>query len=563
MMHNHFTKYRKLFWIVPFFLLAFSSAAVSAQDGVLPLPGGNSRAFLPVTQLSASPSDLDAKFGHAVAIDESWLVVGAPYYGTSGAAFVFQRSAVGVWMQQALLVGSDTAADDEFGYSVAIDGSTIMVGARRQGAEDKGAVYVFINSGGTWTQKARLQPTLNNFAYFGRQVAIDGNRAVIAASGIGAAYLYQRDALGQWALEVKLPTTVFDTYAVDIDGTRVAVSSLTEDTYAGAVYLYEPVGGVWTQTAHLTASDAFGYHYFGFSMELRGNLLFVGRYPQPPPTRTLSDSRAISSGAVYVFQYGAGVWSEQQILTASDSTSYDSFGHSLAAQGDVLMIGSFEDEALAGSVYRFDRAGTVWSETSKIEAVGGRFSYSLDLDEGTLVGGAPEADGEGGVTIYSDPALQPVELLVDGGFEVSAAGWEIKNATGDKVKCNKPTKTVAYAGNCAWRFKSAAGENAKIQQIMTSGVASGDTLELNGYVSATGAVDSKVKVVVKYVDTTLPKSKITVEVVSQTAGYVGLSGFQPVLSADVIAPIDKIKVMVKNSGASGKVFYDSLSLTAR
>jgi hypothetical protein len=563
MMRTHFNKHQYLLWIIPLIAFIFFNTArsVSAQDGVLPLPGGLSREFADSQTLSATPADVDAEFGHAVAVNGEWMVVGAPYYGTGGAAFVFQRGVAGTWSQIAILLGSDTAADDEFGYAVAIEGGTIMVGARHQGTEDKGAAYVFTYTGGTWTEQIKLQPTLNNFAYFGRDIDIDGDRAVIAASGIGAAFVYQRDGAGVWALEIKLPTTVFDTFAVAIDGTRVAVSSLTEEMYSGGVYIYELVGGAWIETAHVTASDAFTFNYFGSSLEMEGNALFVGHNPQPPPTLA-SEPRATSSGAVYVFQYSAGTWTEQQILTANDGSAYDRFGNAVALQDNVLMIGRSEDSTLAGSVYRFDWNGSTWSQADKIPTVGGEFGFSLDLDQGTLVGGAPEASGEGRVYVYSDPALTPTELLVDGDFENNADGWEIKDSTGDKVKCNNGSKTFSYLGLCAWRFKGVEGENAKIQQTITSGVDTGDTLTLSGYVNATTMPAGKVTVVVKYADPSLEKSKITVEVNSAWVGYRPFSSLQPALTTTVTAPIEKIKVSIKNQGTSGKVYYDALSLIA-
>jgi hypothetical protein len=542
---------KAIVWLLILLLTCITSAGVTAQDNPLPLPRGTSREFAPEGQLAATPSQAASLFGFSVALDGDYMAVGARDYNGTGAVFIFERDQAGVWTQQVMLTASDTAAGDEFGFSVALEGSTLMVGARKQGPDDKGAVYVFVNSGGIWSQQARLQPTLNNFAYFGRQIALDGSRVVIAASGIGAAYIYQRDTLGQWNYEVKLPTTLFDTYAVAIDGTRVAVSTLTEDNYAGAVYLYELVSGVWTETAHLTATGGIDYDYFGNALALDGNRLLIGA--------ALADF----TGAVYSFELNAGVWTEQQTLGAGDGAPSNLFGSALALEGDVLMIGTPFDDAGLGSVYRFDWNGTDWIQEHKIEIVGGQFGHSLDLQNNTLVVGAPEAVSGGRVHIYVDAGLEPIELLVDGSFEANAAGWEIKNPTGDKVKCDNPPKNFAYEGNCAWRFKGVPGENAKIQQVITTGVNSGDTLILRGYVNSTAVADSKVKFIIKYVDTSLPKHKLTVDVLGQTSGYIPLSVLQSSMTVTVTAPIDKIKVMVKNSGESGKIYYDALSLTAQ
>src|SRR5690606_2243716 len=121
----------------------------------------------------------------------------------------------------------------------------------------------------------------------------------------------------------------------------------------------------------------------------------------------------------------------------------------------------------------------------------------------------------------------------------------------------KPEKSkfFAHTGDCAWRFKGGAGESAKIQQVITSGVTSGDVLTLSGYVNATGAANGKLKMVVAYADGVTPKGKVTINLTSPTSGYVPLSSLQPALTVNVAAPVQKIKLMVKNSGVSGKVYY--------
>ena len=531
-------------------------SSLYAQEGVLPLPAGDSRIFSSVTQLSAAPAEAASQFGASVAVDGDVIAIGAPYYMNGGAVFIFERNASGVWTQTVMGAAPDTTTDDEFGFSVALEGHTVLIGARKHGPDDKGAVYVIEKDEalGMWGFTGFLQPALSNFNYFGRQIALDGDRAVIAASGTGSAYVYKRDNAGLWQYEAKLPTTLFDSYAVAIDGARVAVSTLTEDMYSGAVYIYEPVGGVWTETGHLAPSDGVDFDYFGTALALDGNRLMVGT------------KMANSSGAVYSFELNAGTWMQEQKLVASDAAANDLFGAALALQNDVLMIGAPGDDSSAGSVYRFGWNGSTWVQQNKIAAVGGQFGFSLDLHHEKLVIGAPEASGEGRVHLYADPALTPVELLTDGGFESSAAGWDIKNPTADKVKCNKPEKSkiFAHTGECAWRFKGGAGENASIKQTILTGVNPGDTLTLSGYVNAKGAVSSKVKVVVKYADGVTPKSKITVNVSVETGGvYAPLSSFQPELTADVTAAIDKVKVSVKNKSTSGKIYYDTLSLTVQ
>src|SRR5690606_11636309 len=84
----------------------------------------------------------------------------------------------------------------------------------------------------------------------------------------------------------------------------------------------------------------------------------------------------------------------------------------------------------------------------------------------------------------------PIELVANGGFEAYAqdtkvpTGWTLKNGSKDKVKCNKPNKTFAFAGVCAFTFKGVAGESAKLQQTIatgTLGLGAGDVMKFSSY----------------------------------------------------------------------------------
>ena len=130
-----------------------------------------------------------------MAISGSSVVVAAPYQNAcTGAAYVFTRSG-GTWAQQAELIAADGADDDFFGWSVAIYGSTAVVGAREKDSYI-GAAYVFTRSGSTWVQQAELTAFDGAVGdYFGNSVAISGPTTVVGApfksSGTGAAYVFE------------------------------------------------------------------------------------------------------------------------------------------------------------------------------------------------------------------------------------------------------------------------------------------------------------------------------------------------------------------------------------
>ena len=138
-------------------------------------------------------------FGQSVAIDGDTAVVGARRDddggSSSGSAYVYTRSGT-TWTQQQKLVASDASASAGFGGSVAIDGDTIVIGAN--GDQGSGSAYVFTRSGTTWTQSQKLTASdPANDAEFGIHVGIDGDTAVVGAylddtsvAGSGSAYVF-------------------------------------------------------------------------------------------------------------------------------------------------------------------------------------------------------------------------------------------------------------------------------------------------------------------------------------------------------------------------------------
>jgi hypothetical protein len=554
-------------------LLTDSPAVSTNGQVILPANRGVSRLFAQSQQILPPAIAGDQNFGIDLGRDGDWMVVGAPLRNSdTGAAMVYQQNASGAWVSPVILTASDGAAGDQFGTNVAIYGETIFVGAPYVVGPDadlnEGAVYIFQrDTGGNWIQTQKLQPILAADSSFGAMIKLDpSGTQMIIGSGEGAgAFIYRLES-GTWQYETQLPTAG-STVGLYIEGNLAFVGNFTFSA-AGEVLVFEKSAGAWTQTGSFAATDGeIADRFGGRIVYFNGQVLVLGDLN--------------NEGAVYAFEETGGLWTQQQKLTASDGSINDGFGISFSPDGNTLAIGAALDETGLGSVYIFKWNGTAWVQDDKIAAVGGYFGIDVILTGSELLVGAALADTNvGRVYAYADPDLVPTEtpvpptetptpepateLLVNGGFESDAAGWTIKNATSDKVKCNKTGKTFSYEGSCAWRFKGIVGENAKIEQTITSGVDSGDTLTLSGFVDATGDTDSKVKVVVKYLNPAIPKNKITVNIFETvTLDYVPLSFFQPALTTDVVSAISKVKLSVKNQGESGKVYYDALSLTVQ
>jgi hypothetical protein len=238
------------------------SVAISGDTVVV---GGGAAAYVFVRngttwseQQKLTTSDAAAFFGASVAISGDTVAVGAPSpyyppYPEQGAAYVFVRNGT-TWTQQQKLMASDAAVDDLFGFSVAISGNTVAVGAHQAnigGNMRQGAAYVFTRSGTTWTQQQKLTASDGNvYNSFGHSIGISVNTVVVGAphANIGA------------------------------------------NTYQGAAYVFARSGTTWTQQQKLTASDGGFNHWFGASAAISVDRVVVGAIGE-----------YYFSGAAYVF----------------------------------------------------------------------------------------------------------------------------------------------------------------------------------------------------------------------------------------------------------------------
>ena len=253
--------------------------------------------------------------------DGNTAVIGARYNddkGTdSGSAYIFTRSG-STWTQQAKLLAADGATNDYFGFSVSIsgDGNTTVIGAHADDNKgiDSGSAYIFTRSGSTWTQQAKLTAADGATSeYFGVSVSIsaDGNTAVIGAhydddkgGDSGSAYIFIRSG-SSWTQQAKLTAadgaaTDYFGFSVSIsaDGNTAAIGAYGDDdkgTDSGSAYIFTRSGSSWTQQAKLTADDGAASDYFGVSVSISadGNTAVIGVYGD--------DDKGTNSGSAYIF----------------------------------------------------------------------------------------------------------------------------------------------------------------------------------------------------------------------------------------------------------------------
>ena len=354
--------------------------------------------------------------GFAVALDGDTALVGAPYDAApgveQGSAYIFVRNGA-TWTQQAKLSAQDGAAGDMFGYAVALDGKTALVGAPFDDAAlaDEGSAYVFVRNGTKWTQQARLSASGGlGGALFGAAVALRGGTVLVGAyqqtitpsfDVTGAAYVFVRNG-ANWTQQARLLAN--DAHDNDRFGFRVALEadtalisapsdSVGTNTSQGSAYVFTRNGAAWTQQTKLTAGDGAAYDYFGYSVAFSGDTAVVGAYGD-------DNASVVDQGAAYVFTRSGLVWTQQQKLFAGDGAAYDLFGNAVAISGDTVLVGSYGDDIGAngnqGSVYVFARgitgSGAVWTLQQKLTASDGApsdlFGNAVALSGNTMLAGA-------------------------------------------------------------------------------------------------------------------------------------------------------------------------------
>ena len=332
-------------------------------------------------------------------------------YEQAGAAFVFRWNGTN-WVQEAKLFASDMLDTRWFGYSVAIDGDTVVVGAPAYAAAQE--AYVFRWNGSTWNEEAKLTAVgTATTVYFGWSVAISGDTIVVGdpEDAAGSAYVFVRNG-GTWSLQDTLLAS--DRGTSDLFGCSVAISGDTATIGApgdndngdlsGSAYVFEGSDGIWSEQTKLTANDGVAWDFFGWSVSVRGDAAVIGA-----PGKAIDSATDV--GAAYVFRSNGSTWSEEARLLASDGGQNKGFGRSVAINEDTALIGapakSVTDSSAEapGSAYVFERSGSNWSERSKLLASDGvdedAFGWSVAVSGDNAVVGAPAG------SVLGDPSFGP------------------------------------------------------------------------------------------------------------------------------------------------------------
>lgn len=361
-------------------------------------------------KLLPSPNGLggeDGQFGYSVSVSGNLALIGGINLGGAGAAIVFENSDTG-WAEVAILRPSDGEQGDQFGFSVSLLGDRALIGSRFDvvNATESGSVYVFDFNGSNWIETTKLRASDGeDFDEFGHSVSLTGDRALVGArrdddngNNSGSVYVFDFNG-GLWSETAKL--TAVDGasddefgYSVSLSGDRALVGAYRDDDNgdsSGSVYLFDFDGSTWSETAKLLSIDGAPFDQFGFSVSLLGDRALIGAV-----------NGGNNLGSAYVFDFNGMDWSETTKLTASDGAPFDDFGYSVSLSGDRALVGTRrgDDNGMdSGIAYLFDFNGTSWSETTKLTdpegAQGDHFGHSVSLSGDRALVGAIFDDDSG------------------------------------------------------------------------------------------------------------------------------------------------------------------------
>jgi hypothetical protein len=388
-------------------------------------------------------------------------------------------------VQLGKLSASDGTTGSWFGYSIAISGSTIVIGAPQAtiGSNTyQGAAYVFVEPKAGWTnmpQTAKLTASDGAaYNYFGAAVSIDSttntvvvgsfDAAINSVLGQGAAYVYVEPVSGWTNSTETAKLTASDGamdnflgYSVSVSGGTVVVGAPHGEVGGnydqGAAYVYvEPVSG-WastTETAKLTSNGADG-DQFGQSVSINVSTVAVGA-----PYAEVGGN--FSEGAAYVFVEPSGGWSAMTPtaeLTVSGGSAYEYFGVSIATSGSTVVAGASGANSFAGAAFVFVEPAGGWANmtqtaelTSSTGVAGDLLGSSVAISGNTVVAGAEHAligaDDWGGAAYL---------------FVMPAGGW---------ATMTQSSRLVVSHGSAYQDFGVSVGLSGNIVAIGGYGVAS-------------------------------------------------------------------------------------------
>jgi len=407
--------------------LIASASFVLAAALLTPVAYSQSSAWQEVDKLVPWEPQTGDRFGSSATFDGEQLIVGAYTDLTdagpgSGSVSFFGLSANGTWEEVGHLIASDALPSNWLGGSVAIDGNVAVAGAigdDRPGGLESGSAYVFLRDAqGQWAEAAKLTASDAAAAdYFGSSVGVSGDYVFVGAYGVdglalqsGAVYVFRRTGTEQWdevqILASNSPTTANFGNSLACDTDTLVVGAVA----SAEAFVFElNDDDEWVEVAQLSANPTAPF--FGKSVAIDGDTIVVGAQNDV----VLGYNAA---GAAYIYRRdGNGLWQFMERIVASEPAPRSWFGRSVAIRDGVIAVGSVK-----ASYYGLSESGAAYVYR---ESPGGQWVWEARL----LASDALPADwlgqsvavGDGVIFVGAELALDPVSSYRCGGVYVYLA----------------------------------------------------------------------------------------------------------------------------------------------
>jgi hypothetical protein len=351
----------------------------------------------------------------------------SPLVGPVGATWVFRRTG-SAWIQQGKLVGTTS----EYGGGLWSQGAAVALSADGRAAivggpsDDRttGAAWIFTFDGKTWTQHGKKLVGSGSYKTGelpsspgqGMSVALsgDGNTAIVGGWRTEGAWIFTRNG-GEWTQQgnklvgsgavgnARQGMSV----ALSADGNTAVLGGAADNNNTGAAWVFARSGGVWTQQGKkLVGSGADGRARQGISVALSadGNTAILGG-PGDNPSDRSGSFRLGPAGAAWVFTRSSGVWTQQGNKLVSSGiagTARHGTSVALSADGNIVVVGGFADDASAGAVAVFTRTADQWIQDKELAGIGSvvksATSVAVSADGSLVAIGSPNDNGGIGAT---------------------------------------------------------------------------------------------------------------------------------------------------------------------
>jgi len=324
------------------------------------------------------------QFGYALAMDEKTAAIALPassYFGVPriGAVEIFEKNTLGLW-EAVQRINSPHAQDPEllFGNRIELDNDKLIVATHTQFVRfdtaphiQRGSAIIYEKIDNEWIYKTEFYGDLQrNHSRFAHDVDISGDWAVVGASneefnpdsgysiyGAGAAYIYHRNALGEWKnyQKINAPSPSLERQfgkRVAIDGSNIVIAC-----DRGSVETYRLKDSIWVYNSSIR--ETFSTNRFGSDIAMSDSKLIIGAEHDYFDAANLKLTE--KAGAVYVYEISAkGHFSFSQKLVHIDRKELDLFGRSVAIHGDNILVGAVGTKLSHTATEQFDPKGSAF-----------------------------------------------------------------------------------------------------------------------------------------------------------------------------------------------------------